>query len=104
MVTSLSPREAQALIASTAVDIVDVREPGEWSAGHLPGARLVPLGELRSNPKEARLHDGVIFVCAAGVRSQTAARLAEQLGFNALYNLTGGTRSWVSAGLPLVRD
>jgi rhodanese-related sulfurtransferase len=104
MVTSLSPQQAQTLIASTEIDIVDVREPGEWSAGHLPGARLVPLGELRSNPEGALLHDGVIFVCAAGVRSQTAARFAEQLGFNVLYNLSGGTRSWANAGLPLVQD
>jgi len=105
MVTSLSPQQAQALIASTAVDIVDVREPGEWSTGHLPGARLVPLAELRSNPKLALSRDGVvIFVCAAGVRSQTAARLAEQIGLHGLYSLTGGTRSWANAGLPLVRD
>jgi rhodanese-related sulfurtransferase len=104
MVTSLSPREAQVLIASTEVDIVDVREPGEWVTGHLPGARLVPLAELRSNPQQALHRDGVIFVCAAGVRSQTAARFAEQLGYSMLYNLTGGTRSWVNAGLPLVRD
>jgi rhodanese-related sulfurtransferase len=104
MVTSLSPQQAQALIASTAVDIVDVREPGEWSTGHLPGARLVPLAELRSNPKLALQRDGVIFVCAAGVRSQTAARLAEQIGLHGLYSLTGGTRSWANAGLPLVRD
>ena len=104
MVTSVSPQQAQALIASSQVDIVDVREPGEWLTGHLPGARLVPLGELRSNPKQALQRDGVMFVCAAGVRSQTAARLAEQLGFSTLYNLTGGTRSWVNAGLPLVQD
>jgi rhodanese-related sulfurtransferase len=104
MVTSLSPQQAQALIANTEVDVVDVRDRGEWSTGHLPGARLVPLAELRSNPKGSLLRDGVIFVCAAGVRSQTAARLAEQLGFNVLYSLTGGTRSWVNAGLPLVQD
>jgi rhodanese-related sulfurtransferase len=104
MVTSVSPQQAQALIASSQVDIVEVREPGEWLTGHLPGARLVPLGELRSNPKQALQRDGVMFVCAAGVRSQTAARLAEQLGFSTLYNLTGGTRSWVNAGLPLVQD
>jgi rhodanese-related sulfurtransferase len=109
MVTSISPQQAQALIASSQVDIVDVREPGEWSTGHLPGARLVPLAELRSNPKKALLRDGaifvgVIFVCAAGVRSQTAARIADQVGISALYSLTGGTRSWVNAGLPLVQD
>ena len=104
MVTSLSPRQAQALISSTSIDIVDVREPSEWVTGHLPGARLVPLAELRAHPKEVLSRDGVIFVCAAGVRSQTAARLAEQLGYRALYNLAGGTRSWVNAGLPLVQD
>jgi rhodanese-related sulfurtransferase len=104
MVYSLSPQEAQDLIAHSHVDIVDVREVGEWSTGHLPGARHVPLAELRSNPKESLPRDGVIFVCAAGVRSQTAARLAEQNGLTTLYNLAGGTRSWSNAGLPLVND
>ena len=54
MVTSLSPRQAQDLIASTNIDIVDVREPGEWSTGHLPGARLVPLGVAKSLRKDAK--------------------------------------------------
>ena len=104
MIHSLSPQEARALIAQGSVDVVDVREPGEWSRGHLPGARLIPLDRLRSNPKVALPRDGIIFVCAAGVRSQTAAKLAEATGLHDLYNLSGGTRSWVSAGLPLVRD
>jgi rhodanese-related sulfurtransferase len=43
-------------------------------------------------------------VCAAGVRSETAARLAAQLGFKEVYNLTGGTRAWLKAGLPLERE
>jgi rhodanese-related sulfurtransferase len=43
-------------------------------------------------------------VCAAGVRSETAARLAASLGLTNLYNLVGGTRSWANAGLPLVVD
>jgi len=46
----------------------------------------------------------VLFVCAVGVRSQTAAKLAEATGRTNLYNLSGGTRGWVSAGLPLVQD
>jgi rhodanese-related sulfurtransferase len=104
MVYSVSPREAQQLMAHRQVDIVDVREPGEWSTGHLPGARHVPLAELRAHPREALPRDGVIFVCAAGVRSQTAARLAAESGLVNLYSLTGGTRSWANAGLPLVRD
>jgi rhodanese-related sulfurtransferase len=104
MINSLDPRQAQELIARGGFDIVDVREPREWSGGHLPGARLVPLDRLKASPKAALPRDGVIFVCAAGVRSQTAAKLAEANGLTNLYNLSGGTRGWVNAGLPLVRD
>ena len=104
MIQSLTPKQAHELIARGDVDVVDVREPGEWSTGHLPGARLVPLDRLQSSPKDALPRDGVIFVCAAGVRSQTAARVAQANGLSHLYNLSGGTRGWVNAGLPLVRD
>lgn len=104
MVSPLSPVQARELISKGTFDVVDVREPSEWSHGHLPGSRLVPLQRLRSNPKDALPRDGIIFVCAAGVRSQAAAKLAEATGLTNLYNLTGGTRSWVNAGFPLVND
>jgi rhodanese-related sulfurtransferase len=104
MIHSLDAKEAQELIARGNFDVVDVREPREWSTGHLPGARLVPLDRLRASPAAALPRDGVIFVCAAGVRSQTAAKVAEATGLRDLYNLSGGTRGWVNAGLPLVKD
>jgi len=83
------------------VDVVDVREAREWSSGHIPQARLVPLDQLRADPQRALPHDGVVFVCAKGVRSLTAAKLAERLGLHHLYSLAGGTSGWVKAGLPL---
>ena len=104
MIQSLTPQQAQDLVSHGDVEIVDVREPREWSGGHLPGARLVPLDRLRAAPEAALPRDGILFVCAAGVRSQTAARLAEALGLTKVYNLLGGTRGWVNAGLPLVKD
>ena len=104
MIRSLSPREAQTLAAEGQVEIVDVREAREWSGGHVPGARLVPLDRLRKAPAVALPRDGVIFVCAAGSRSEAAARVAEAHGLRTVYNLTGGTRGWASAGLPLVRE
>jgi rhodanese-related sulfurtransferase len=104
MIQSLTPQQAQDLISHGNLDIVDVREPSEWSSGHLPGARLVPLDRLRRTVKVSLPRAGIIFVCAAGVRSQTAAKLAEVSGLTDLYNLSGGTRGWANAGLPLVRD
>ncbi len=104
MINAVDPQQASELISRGELDIVDVRDPREWSTGHLPGARLVPLDRLRADPAAAHLHDGTIFVCAAGVRSETAAKLAEARGLTNLYNLSGGTRGWANAGLPLVRD
>jgi rhodanese-related sulfurtransferase len=104
MINAISPEQAKDLISGGELDVVDVREVSEWSTGHLPGSRLVPLDRLRASPKTALPRDGVIFVCAAGVRSQTAARVAQANGLTHIYNLTGGTRGWVNAGLPLVRD
>jgi rhodanese-related sulfurtransferase len=104
MVQTITPQEARELINRNEVDVVDVREPNEWSGGHLPGSRLVPLGQFRRDPKQSLQRDGIIFVCAAGVRSETAARLAVQSGLTHVYNLRGGTKNWVKAGLPLVQD
>lgn len=104
MVQSIGPTEAQALIARGEIDIVDVREPNEWSTGHLPGARHVPLAQLRRSPKVALARDGVMFVCAAGVRSESAAKVALQHGYANVYSLVGGTRGWVAAGFQLVRE
>jgi rhodanese-related sulfurtransferase len=72
--------------------------------GHLPGARLVPLDQLRTAPNAVLERDGVIFVCTAGVRSQTAARIAAAHGLTKIYSLNGGTRGWVKAGFALVND
>jgi rhodanese-related sulfurtransferase len=101
MVQFIHPSQAQSLIESGEVDVIDVREPHEWASGSLPGARLISLRLFKSNPQAALLQDGVIFVCAAGVRSEVAARLAVQSGLSNVYSLSGGTKAWVKAGLPL---
>lgn len=102
MVESITPREAQLLIEAGEVEVVDVREPHEWRTGHLPTARHVPLNRFRASPRAHVIRDGVVFVCAAGVRSNMAAQLALASGVRRVFNLTGGTRAWTNAGLPLV--
>jgi rhodanese-related sulfurtransferase/transcriptional regulator with XRE-family HTH domain len=97
----VGPQELEALIAAADVELVDVREPDEWATGHLPGARHVPLGALKANPAAALTRDNVVFICAKGGRSATAAQLAEQHGLKEVYSLEGGTLAWIAARLPI---
>jgi rhodanese-related sulfurtransferase len=102
MVATISAREAAEIISRHDVDVVDVRDEQEWASGHIEQARLVPLDQLRADPERALVRDSILFVCARGMRSLTAAKLAERLGFSKLYSLEGGTSSWAKAGLPLI--
>jgi rhodanese-related sulfurtransferase len=102
MVETVTPREAAELIQNDDVDVVDLRDEREWSGGHIPKARPLSLEQMRADPQAALPRDSVVFVCARGVRSLTAAKLAERLGLSRLYNIDGGTAGWVRAGLPLV--
>lgn len=104
MIQHIAPRKALELIEQGNVDVVDVRELHEWSSGHIHGSRLVPLGQLRSSPSASLPRDGILFICAAGIRSETAARLAVGLGYKTVYNLRGGTKAWENAQLALETD
>lgn len=101
MITTLSVKDAQALLADGKVTLVDVRDDNEWAAGHIPNAVHVPLDRIKADPKGTLTADPVLFVCARGGRSMTAAKLADGLGLKEIYNLDGGTIGWAQAGLPI---
>jgi rhodanese-related sulfurtransferase/transcriptional regulator with XRE-family HTH domain len=101
MSTGLAPHDAEAIIAAGGVDLVDVREPDEFASGHLAGARNVPLAELKADPKKHLKEGPTVFVCAKGVRSQTAATIAESAGWSTVYSIDGGTDGWRRANLPI---
>jgi len=103
MVHSVTAERAREMLAD-GLALIDVRESGEWANGHAPGARHVPLARLRSDAQSELAQDGVIFVCAAGVRSEAAARFALECGLRNVYSLSGGMRAWARAALPLARD
>jgi rhodanese-related sulfurtransferase/transcriptional regulator with XRE-family HTH domain len=103
VVRTIAAREAQELVKAGGVDVVDVREPHEWATGHVPGARLVPLGRFKADPDAAQLGQRVLFVCERGGRSQRAAELAASRGTPEVYSLEGGTLGWRDAGLPIVQ-
>ncbi|MCE9574964.1 MAG: rhodanese-like domain-containing protein [Deltaproteobacteria bacterium] len=60
MIQTLAPREAAALIAAGGLDVIDVRDSRDWASGHLPGARSVPLEDLRAEPRAALPRDKIL--------------------------------------------
>ncbi len=105
MVATLNALEASELIASTPIDVIDVRDVDAYEAGHIPAARVVPLDVLRSDTdRELAGKPALLFVCKSGVRSLNAAKLAERLGYAKIYNLDGGTDAWARAGLPIAAE
>jgi rhodanese-related sulfurtransferase len=65
----------------------------------------LPLDQLRADPERALPPEAtLIFICAKGQRSLTAAKLVERLGYQNIYNVDGGTAAWARAGLPLVAE
>jgi rhodanese-related sulfurtransferase len=99
---SIPPDEAVRRVAEGAL-LLDVREPDEWAAGHAPEARHVPLGALAARAGELDPETPVVCVCRVGGRSERAAVVLRQRGFDAV-NLGGGMQAWAAAGLPVVGD
>jgi glyoxylase-like metal-dependent hydrolase (beta-lactamase superfamily II)/rhodanese-related sulfurtransferase len=81
--------------------VIDVREPWEFAQGHVPGAQLISLGEFSRRVGELDPERPVAVICASGSRSQSAAALLGQKGFKTVYNVRGGTLTWMQRGLPL---
>jgi len=89
--------EAKEMLGDGAA-IVDVREPHEYEAGHVPGATLIPVNSVYARREELPKDQDLIFVCAVGQRSALACEMAAAAGLTRLFNLEGGTDGWVAAG------
>jgi hydroxyacylglutathione hydrolase len=81
--------------------VLDVREPWEYQAGHIPGAVLIPQADLALRLAEIPREQDVLVVCAGGVRSLRAAKFLRQVGYQRVASLDGGTDAWVQAGNPV---
>ena len=81
--------------------LIDVREPGEYAQGHVPGARLVPMGQLPSRLGELDRAARVYVVCASGGRSSAMVDVLIAAGFDAV-SVAGGTTGWQRAGRRVV--
>ncbi|HWH52307.1 MAG TPA: MBL fold metallo-hydrolase [Gemmatimonadaceae bacterium] len=96
--------DVTSLATSNHRTIVDVRNDAEWSAGHLPGAQHLFLGDLAARAGEMAPDAPIALHCGGGTRSSIAASLLLARGFTNVFNATGGYGAWTAAGLPVVRD
>jgi hydroxyacylglutathione hydrolase len=88
----------------SALQVVDVRRPGEYLAGHVPGASNVPLDRLPAVVGTLDASRPTAVLCAGGYRSSAASSILLRHGFRNLYNVVGGTSAWIAAGFPTDSD
>jgi rhodanese-related sulfurtransferase len=99
----LNPAGAVQLINREKAVVIDVCEPGEFSTGHVGGAKNIPLGELESKLGGAVKNKSLplILVCQSGARSGRGVAIAKKLGYERAQSLGGGLASWRGANLPV---
>jgi rhodanese-related sulfurtransferase len=101
----LTPAAAVQLINREKAVVIDVCSANEFAAGHVAGAKHIPLNELAQKlPGVVKSKDvPVIFVCQSGMRSNGAMRIAKGLGYQQAQSLSGGLSGWRAASLPVER-
>ena len=97
----VSVDEAKGMMSDGDVAVIDVREPHEYNAGHVPNAKLIPVAKVFARKDELPRDKDVIFICQVGQRSALACEMAAAAGLTRLFNLEGGTEAWVKAGNPV---
>lgn len=112
-VEEVSPEELRRLLDRPdrgGIEILDVREPDEYAAGHLPGARPYPCGFLevradlehyKRDPWLADRSRRLVLYCGGGHRSALAARALQQMGFTDVRSLAEGWTGWTKRGFPV---
>jgi rhodanese-related sulfurtransferase len=102
MTRSMSPQEAARRLAAGEALLIDVREPAEFAASHIPLAVSLPLGGLPEMLSELPHDRRLIFQCQSGMRSAQACALAAAREDSV--SLEGGLAAWQAAGLPVIGD
>jgi rhodanese-related sulfurtransferase len=88
-------------LADESMLIIDVREPHEYAAGHIPGSLSLPLSQFDVAQLEQNKGKRLVFSCAAGVRSIKALELAQAAGFPLKEHYRGGFKEWAGMGEPV---
>lgn len=99
-IPEVSPTEAQEMLERGGVQLIDVREPWEYVEAHIPGCRLIPMGDVPSRLREIDPDAPAIVYCRSGGRSGKIVSMLRGAGYGKALNLKGGILAWVNAQLP----
>jgi len=105
-VKSISPDGVRTIIKEKSAEeycLLDVRQPGEYAQGHIPGAKMIPLGELQARLPEMTSQRFTVVYCRSGNRSRSAVGILNGAGFDEAYNMEGGMLAYnglVAVGPP----
>lgn len=98
MIVDLDIEDVKTGLREGSILLVDVREPHEFAAGHIPGAIAMPLSGFDPSRLPEAGDKRIVFSCAAGVRSVQALMLAQQAGLRLDAHYRGGFKDWLHAG------
>jgi len=98
--SDVAPKRVAELLESGEAQLIDVREPYEYEAGHIAGVLHIELEHLAGRADEIDSERPVVFHCRIGRRSALATEAFRASGYEA-YNMTGGIQAWADEGLPL---
>lgn len=103
---SISPSEAVLLMNRTRLLVLDVRDDAEFAAGHIQGAKHIPVARLAERVQELAKQKSkpILVVCQRGVRSSAACKTLAAHEFTQVSSLEGGLDKWIEAKMPLVKD
>ncbi|TMK51546.1 MAG: MBL fold metallo-hydrolase [Actinobacteria bacterium] len=98
----LDVHELRGRIEGSTVNVVDVRQPAEWAAGHIEGATFITGADLPARLDQVPNHSPVAFICSTGYRSTIAASLLAPMRPGRVLSVAGGMSAWTTSGYPIV--
>ena len=92
----LSVKELKQIISSGQETplLLDVREPWEFDICHIDGAKLIPMREFHHAMDDLNRDQHTVVICHHGIRSQQVCYYLDRMGFNNVFNLSGGVHAW----------
>jgi rhodanese-related sulfurtransferase len=103
-IPAVSVHAAPDWVAEHEACVLDVREPWEYAAGHIPQAISIPQADLAVQLDTIPKHRELLVACWSGARSLRSAQFLKAVGFERVTNLEGGTQAWIRAGHAVARE